>query len=223
MFKFNDKSTDDFSIIAEEELNLLKKASQRYNIIEVPGKNGSEYEPQGYSDVEIPLKLQLLDISKLSEIYSWLNGEGVLEYNNKKAKAQIYVEQNPVRFGRIYTIDITIIREPFWYLIKDEYVTIADSVENEGNISSSPIIRLEKITDQKVDITINGVRFKYNFENDTYAEFDCESCDVTMNNLNRNKNIEIDFIIPSLDPGKNIVIKNVGDCIIKMKRKDRFL
>ena len=223
MFKFNGKSTDDFSIIVEEELNLLKRASQRYNETSIPGKNGSDYEEQGYSNVEISLKLQLLDINRLSEIFSWLNGEGILEYNEKETKARIYAEEEPIRFGRIYTIDITIIRDAFWYPKNDSYKQITDSIENAGNVYSSPILRLEKTTSQSVEVTINNVRFKYDFENDDFVEFDCDSCDATMNGLNRNQNIEIGFEMPILNPGINNVIKNFGDCNIKVKRKDRFL
>lgn len=223
MFKFNGKSTDDFSIIIEEELNLLKRASIKYEATDIPGKDGSNYEEQGFSDVEIPIKLQLLDISRLPDIYSWLNGQGILEYNNKKTTARIYTEHEPIRFGRIYTIDISIIRSPFWYKSDDNFTLIENTANNDGNIFSQPIIRLEKTNSESVEITVNGTRFKYNFQEDNYVEFDCETCDAVMNGQNRNQSIEIDFEIPTLNPGVNNIIINVGECIVKMKKKDRFL
>lgn len=223
MFKFKGLSTESFSIIVEEELNLKKKASIKYEATDISGRNGSVYEESGYADVEITLKLQLLDINKLDSIYSWLNGEGILEYEDKKTIARIYAEQNPTRVGNIYVIEITIIRNPFWYLIDDEYITVTDTIENKGNIISSPIIRLEKEASENVDLTVNDVRFKYNFNNDSYVEFDCESCDALMNGLNRNNSIEIGFEIPKLNPGINQIKFNLGSCIVKIKRKDRFL
>lgn len=223
MFKFKGRSTEDFSIIVEEELNLKKKASIKYETIDIPGRNGSLYEEQGYADVEIPLKLQLLDISKIDSIFSWLNGEGILEYENKKTTARIFVEQEPIRAGSIFIIEITVIRSPFWYLIEDDFVNINNTVENIGNVVAYPIIRLEKTSSSSVDLTINGVRFKYNFNDDSYVEFDCESCDALMNDLNRNNYIEIGFEVPRLIPGINSILFNVGNCGIKMKRKDLFL
>lgn len=97
-------------------------------------------------------------------------------------------------------------------------------VENEGNIASRPILKLTKTLDDCIDITINQVRFKYNFlENEDYVEIDCENKEVKYNNLNRNRQIEIGYEFPKLNAGNNEIVLNSGDCIVETKRKDRWL
>lgn len=98
-----------------------------------------------------------------------------------------------------------------------------EKVENQGNIYSKPIIRLEKTVFKEVEIAINGIRFKYNFEEDDYVEIDCEEMTVQYEGLNRNRRLVIDFEFPKLKEGNNDIIMYDGDCIIKCKRKDRWL
>ena len=98
-----------------------------------------------------------------------------------------------------------------------------EKVENQGNIYSKPIIRLEKTVFKEVEIAINGIRFKYNFEEDDYVEIDCEEMTVQYEGLDRNRRLVIDFEFPKLKEGNNDIIMYSGDCIIKCKRKDRWL
>ena len=98
-----------------------------------------------------------------------------------------------------------------------------EKVENQGNIYSKPIIRLEKTVFKEVEIAINGIRFKYNFEEDDYVEIDCEEMTVQYEGLDRNRRLVIDFEFPKLKEGNNDIVMYSGDCIIKFKRKDRWL
>ena len=105
-----------------------------------------------------------------------------------------------------------------------DYFTITnEKIKNEGNIQSRPILRLEKTVSEAVEITINNVRFKYNFNDDKYVEIDCENKTVEYEDLNRNRNIAIGYDFPKLNIGNNEIIMNDGDCIIKVIRKDRWL
>lgn len=98
-----------------------------------------------------------------------------------------------------------------------------EKIENQGNIYSKPIIRLEKTVFKEVEIAINGIRFKYNFEEDDYVEIDCEEMTVQYEGLDRNRRLVIDFEFPKLKEGNNDIVMYSGDCIIKCKRKDRWL
>lgn len=105
-----------------------------------------------------------------------------------------------------------------------DYFTVTDeTIKNEGNIQSRPVLRLEKTVSEAVEITINNVRFKYNFNNDTYVEIDCENKTVEYEGINRNRNLFIGYDFPQLNIGSNNIIMNDGDCIIKVIRKDRWL
>lgn len=105
-----------------------------------------------------------------------------------------------------------------------DYFTVTDeTINNEGNIQSRPILRLEKTVSEAVELTINDIRFKYNFNNDEYVEIDCEEKTVEYEGLNRNRSIEIGYDFPKLKIGNNDIKIHDGDCKIKILRKDRWL
>lgn len=98
-----------------------------------------------------------------------------------------------------------------------------EKIENEGNIYSRPILRLEKTSYNNVDVEIAGTRFQYNFNDEEYVEIDCEEKAALYEGLNRNRKLEIGYEFPKLSPGENDIKMNERDCIIKAKRKDRWL
>lgn len=223
MFKFKGISSEDMQVIIEEEEHFIARASQRYEMTEIEGRDGAIFDNLGYSVVERPIYVQCLNIDKIDNILSWLNGEGEFEYKGRKTIARFYSQLEPQRTSCIRVIDTNFIRDPFWYKIDDDYIEITDNITNEGNIESRPILRLEKGTTNSVDITINNIRFLYNFNDETYVEIDCENKIVLYENLNRFRQIEIGYEFPKLNIGNNTVKINSGDCTIKVKRKDRWL
>lgn len=223
MFKFNGISSEEMKVIVEEESNFIAKAAKKIEQIDIDGKDGSEYNDLGYSDIERTIKLYVRDTTKIDDILAWLDGEGILEYNERICKAHFYSSIEPQRVSAIKTIDCTFIREPFWYKKIDDYIIVTDNIINEGNRQSKPIIRLEKNTSETMDISINDVRFIYNFDEDTYVEIDCETINATTEGILKNRNLEIDFDFPLLNPGENKVVVHSGDATIKVKRKDCWL
>lgn len=224
MFVFKGISSDDMDVIVEEEENLITKARQRYNQTEIEGRNGAFFDELGYSIVDRPIKIQILNPSKINQIMAWLDGLGDLIYKNKITKARFYNELEPVRTSGIYIADINFIRNPFWNKAYEEFVTINNGIiTNNGTVYSEPIIRLEKIETEYVDFTINDIRIIYNFEDDEYVEINSEDGTVQCEGFNKNKQIEMGFKYPILEPGENKIIINSGNAIVKVKRKDRWL
>lgn len=223
MFKFKGISSKDMQVIIEEEEHFIARASQRYETTEIEGRNGAIFDTLGYSIVERPIYIQCLNIDKIDDILAWLNGEGEFEYKGRKTIARFYSQLEPQRNSCIRIIDTIFIRDPFWYKTEDDYIEITNNITNEGNIESRPILKLEKTTSNEVDITINNIRFKYNFNEDTYVEIDCEEKNVQYEGLSRNRQIEIGYEFPMLNIGDNTIILNSGECIVKAKRKDRWL
>lgn len=223
MFKFKGISSEEMQVVVEEEEHFIARAAQRHEIIEIEGRDGALFEEQGYSYVERPIYVQCLNINKIDDILAWLDGEGEFEYKGRTTIARFYSQLEPQRSACIRIIDTTFIRDPFWHKASDEYIEVTDNIVNEGNIKSRPILRLEKNADDEVEISINDVRFKYNFGEDTYVEIDCENKTIKYEGINRNRQIEISYKFPKLNVGNNSIIFNSGTCIIKAKRKDRWL
>ena len=223
MFVFNNISSKDMEVIVEEEENFLGRAGQRYEQTEIDGRNGAIFEEKGYSVVERTIKVQILNIEKIDKILAWLNGVGILEYKNRITIARFYNEVSPERVANIKIAEVSFIRNPFWNKKRDDFTEVRDIITNEGNIYSEPIIRLIKKDSELVDITINGTRFIYNFDNEDYVEIECEKHTAECEKINRNRNIQIGYIFPTLDPGENKILINAGEAKIEIKRKDRWL
>ena len=174
MFVFKGISSIDMDVIIEEEEQFLGKASQRYVQTDIEGYDGAYFEEQGYSTIERPIKIQILNDEKLDKIFKWLDGVGELEYKGRITKARFYADLDPVRNASIKIIETNFIRDPFWYKKRDEYIEVKDIATNEGTIYSEPLIRLEKKQTDKIDITIGDVRFTYNFKGENYGEINCK-------------------------------------------------
>ena len=201
MFVFKGISSENMEVVIEEEEHFLGKASQRYIQTDIEGRNGALFEEQGYTIIDRPIKVQILNQNKLDKILAWLDGVGTLEYKGKVTIARFYSEIEPIRTSNIKIADFTFKRNPFWTKKRDDFIQVKDVVINEGTIYSQPIIKLEKKIEKKVDITINNIRFLYNFlENEDYVEIDCEEKTIKYDNLNRNRQIEIGYEFPILTP-----------------------
>lgn len=223
MFKFKGISSKDMGVVIEEEDLFLARASQKYENIEINGRDGAIFNEYGYSNIEIPMTIQIINTNKLDQIFSWLNGPGIFEYKDRVTTAYFYNEISPQRVVTIKVAEITFIRSPFWLRKNDEFEVVTNKVINQGNIYSKPIIRLEKGNSSIVELTISGIRFIYNFQEDPYVEIDCENYYASYENLNRNRNLEIGFEFPKIMPGTNSITVHSGDSIIKIKNKDRWL
>lgn len=223
MFVFKGISSTDMEVIVEEEEQFLGKASQRYSQNEIEGRNGASFEEQGYTVIERPIKLQILNIDKLDSIMSWLDGVGTFEYKNRITTARFYNEIDPTRASNIKVADLTFIRDPFWNKKDDDFVEVKDVIYNLGSVYSEPIIRLEKNTSDKVDITVNNVRFEYLFGDEEYVEINSEEKTVLYNELKRDRKIKMGYDFPVLNPGENKLIIHSGDAKVKIRRKDRWL
>lgn len=223
MFKFKNINSKDMGVVVEEQDALIVRASQKHEVISVDGMDGGNYRTLGYAPVTISLDLQITDITKIDEILAWLNGDGILEFEGRKTQARFYNSINPKRAVLIRLIQAELIRDPFWYKVIDDYITVKNTVTNEGNVYARPLIKLEKGTLDKVEIKINGIIIEYDFKGDAEVVIDCETMNAYFDGFIRNKNLKVGFNLPVLLPGTNTIEQTAGDATIKIKRKDVWL
>lgn len=165
----------------------------------------------------------------VAELKTWLQSNPItVEYELATEEIIPYIEAQQEAYNQLQKLKLYKGQNTMFSLegsiINLKYLEDTDEkVENQGNIYSKPIIRLEKTVFKEVEIAINGIRFKYNFEEDDYVEIDCEEMTVQYEGLDRNRRLVIDFEFPKLKEGNNDIIMYDGDCIIKCKRKDRWL
>lgn len=223
MFKFKGISSNDMNVVIEEEEHFLARASHKYNSISIEGRDGDIIETMGYSNVERPIKVQILNKDCLDDIFSWLNGTGQLQYKNRVTEAHFLRMIEPIRTSGIYIADFMFIRSPFWYKVDDEFIIAENVIFNEGNVYSKPIIRIEKGNENTCELSIAGIRFLYDFQDEEYVEIDCQEMFASYEKISRNRNLIIGYDYPILYPGENKIIIHSGDPIIKIKRKDCWL
>lgn len=224
MFYFNDIFSKDMKVVLEEEVNLLTKANKLYESLNEGENYNLDFVESGYDVVNGNIVLSVLDKSKLDDIKKWLNGKGILKYKDRITKVAFYESYQVQRAATIYKLSINFLRSPYWLKANDDYEVCTDSILNTGNVESYPLIKLEKNTSKKIDITINGVNLIYTFpDNEEYVIIDCQSGNAFYDNLYRNTNLSISFEFPKIKPGINAININQGDSIIKVKRKDAWL
>ena len=153
MFKFKGISSTDMQVIIEEEEHFIARAAQRYETIEIEGRNGAIFNELGYSYVERPIYVQCLNNNKIDQILAWLNGEGEFEYKGRKTIARFYSQLDPQRDTCIRIIDTTFIRDPFWNKVNEEYQTVKDS--KIKTITGNPI-HITDSSNMSLSYRLNG-------------------------------------------------------------------
>lgn len=225
IFKGIDSDTIEGLIICSEP--PISSSGIRIKETTIDGRDGAIVEKLGYKARVRPAEIGLKRNADVDNILTFFSGEGDLIFNNEPDKvyrAAIYDQIDLERLLRLKRGKVNFYCQPFKYKKNDTYVVVTESVVNQGNYESDPIIKLEKGEDSSVELTINGVRFKYNFlENDIYVEIDCEKKTVLYEGLIRDRQLEIGYDFPKLKVGTNNIIVHSGDATIKIKRKDRWL
>ena len=153
MFKFKGISSEDMQVVIEEEEHFISRASQRYEMTEIEGRDGAIFDELGYSVVERPIYVQCLNINKIDDILAWLNGEGEFEYKGRKTTARFYSQLEPQRSSCIRIIDTTFIRDPFWCKVNEDYQLVKDRKDKKA---SGEYIHVEDSSNCRSIIGISG-------------------------------------------------------------------
>ncbi len=165
MFKFKGISSKDMQVVVEEEEHFIAKASQRYEMTEIEGRDGAIFDELGYSVVERPIYVQCLNINKIDDILAWLNGEGEFEYKGRKTTARFYSQLESQRSSCIRIIDTTFIRDPFWCKVNEDYQLVKDRKDKKA---SGEYIHVEDSNNCRAKIGIGG-----NHEQETRSGKNC--------------------------------------------------
>ena len=184
MFKFKGISSEDMQVIIEEEEHFIARASQRYETIEIEGRDGAIFDELGYSVVERPIYVQCLNINKIDDILAWLNGEGEFEYKGRKTTARFYSQLEPQRSSCIRIIDTTFIRDPFWYKANEEYILAKDRKDKTAKGENIDLTDSAEMRFSKFKISGNS---KQNGTPTPETPVDVKSCGDNVNLFDKNK------------------------------------
>ena len=214
---FNNKSSLDLGI---ESIKRPEIPSPQpiYTYYDIPGKNGKEYELEGYEDIEIEVDFNFLDRETMYERFleckRWINtikdnklifsdNQGVFYRVNYAT-----ITSNERVFKVIGKFTVTFNCEPFAYEVEgQEEVEINNSaiVYNYGDFESKPIIKVtgEGLVSININDEIIRANVGQNIIIDSYLELSYKE-----DKISQNKNIKGDY--PKLKLGENIISYSGG-------------
>lgn len=188
----------------------------------------SVFTYEGDNRISIAIKKEDLETQDVEGVKKYFQKNNmIVEYNLAKEEVEPYTPEQQEAYNKLQNVlsyynEINVFTDKALLVFK--YIAdTTEKIENEGNVYSRPILRLEKTICNEVDIMIEDVRFQYDFNDEEYVEIDCEEKEVKYEGLNRNRKIQIGYEFPKLKVGENKIKMYGGDCIIKAKRKDRWL
>lgn len=219
MFYIDNISSEILMIYASNE-DFLSRAPINYEEIQIDGRHGSEFIEKNYMNKVGSTKIYPQS-DNLDVLFPLFTGKHELKVDDKVTEIYFYDALETTRYSKYNAFDVNYIRAPFWYKENDDFILYTNSVTNEGNVKSQPIIKL--VGSGKVDVTVGTVRFVYDFGDETEVIIDCKEMSETYNGLSRSKNIEIGFEYPTLVPGENTITVNSGSVEVYIKRKDVWL
>lgn len=173
---FNDKSSLDLGIeiIKRPE---IPSPQPIYNSYDIPGKNGKEYELEGYEDIEIEVDFNFIDRETMYERFleckRWINtikDNKLIFSDNPGVFYKVNyatITSNERVFKVIGKFTITFNCEPFAYEFEgqNEIEIINEAmIFNHGDFESKPIIKI--IGEGLVTINLNDEIIKVNLGGD---------------------------------------------------------
>lgn len=150
-FEFNGVKCTEYGIHVSEHPTVTLP-SERVTFTDVPGRNGSLTTLEGdavYSDMTLTATCFVSDLSRLSEIATWLRGSGTVTFANRQGGFYYGRVINQIPFdivlrgkpNRTFAVNFRV--KPFFYLEESDTVTLTESTQflvNPGAVYSEPVI-----------------------------------------------------------------------------------
>ena len=153
-FEWNGQRSTAFGVHVTDQPSIIR-APERAKFTSVPGRSGTLTTLEGrdvYDDFILPIDCTVRDLSRLSEISTWLRGDGRLVTPEQPGGYYDARVVNQIEFAKVLrgranrTFTVTFRCHPFWYLsgVEDTVLTESTSfITNPGNIASEPVITVE--------------------------------------------------------------------------------
>lgn len=224
-FTFKGISSEQMGLVVNKMPNYVKP-KRRSEVIEVQGKDGANIVEYGFAPYTLKATVTLLDVSKLDEIISWLDGSGQLVVSDDPYKYRNVSVLEGIDYARLSDFKEASIEfyvyDPFRYVLKDidrTFTSFPATIKNNGTYLSQPIITIAG--SGAIGVTINGISFDYTFPTSESVTIDCQNMDATYQGSLRNQYMSGDF--PVLDVGVNNISVTGNVTSITFEKYTRYL
>lgn len=159
-FEFKGQDSRGYSIVVNT-FPPIQSAKEDGVFLKVPGRDGFLYQSFcSFSPIEKELEITLKDLSHLSEIKSWLWGEGNLVISSEpdifyKARLSESIDYKKLLYLR--TAKIKFMCQPYGYLesgLTLQTITVPGNIVNPGTAASRPIITV--FGSGNITLTVNS-------------------------------------------------------------------
>jgi predicted phage tail component-like protein len=206
-FVFKGIDSRDYSIV-ENTLPPIQTAKEDGEFLKVPGRDGYLFQEHGsLAPIEKEMEITLKDLSRLSEIKTWLRGSGNLVLSSEPNvfyKARL---SGPIDFKRLLylrTAKLKFVCQPYGYLesgLTLQTITIPGNIVNHGTADSRPIITV--FGSGSITLTVNSKNVIITNVTD-YVTLNSEIEDAYKDLLGMNNEMQGEF--PVLVPGNNSIL-----------------
>jgi len=159
-FKFNGIDSRDYSIVVNT-LPPIQSAKEEGEFLKVPGRDGYLFQDHGsLAPIEKEIEITLKDLSRLSELKTWLRGSGNLVLSSDPDvfyKARL---SGPIDFKKLLylrTAKLKFVCQPYGYLesgLTLQTITVPGNISNLGTATSRPIITV--FGSGSINLTVNS-------------------------------------------------------------------
>lgn len=180
--------------LAIKELPPITKPLMRTIKEEIDGKDGDLITKLGYSAYDKTIEIGLYGTYDINEIISFFNSKGIITFSNETDKYYYYEIINQIDYNKLLkfkTANVVFHCQPFKYKVGETPITLSsgdNTITNEGNIYSKPIITIKGSGDISISLDGNQI-FSIDMSNNSIIVIDTENMEAydptTGNLLNR--------------------------------------
>ena len=212
-FEWRTKRCTRYGIHVSEQPPITFPAERSKQIV-IPGRAGSLTLLEGddvYDEMILTAQCFMRDLSRLSEIASWLKGSGKVTFANRPDGFYRACIANQISFEKILrgnphrSFAVSFRCQPFLYLRDVGDVTITESgteLNNPGQVFSEPVIHI--YGSGVIDLLVNRQLVEVSIASgDTHITLDSVLKEAHCDQKNRNSRMTGSF--PVLSPGENTI------------------
>lgn len=216
--------------IVVESLPPITRPAMRVSVTEIDGKDGDEIVELGYEayDKDIVFGVKKTTEAYLNVLLHWLSGDGELITSAEPTKryyAKIYEALDLERLCRFRKASVTLHTQPYKYAVSEDEIEWTGTnqvlqIENQGNITSAPLITVEG--SGTVNISVDGMFVcKLDLDENDMIIMDSAELEAYDNASLRNRDMIGDFI--RLLPGSHEITWDGSISSLKVIPKSRWV
>lgn len=212
------------------------RPEERVQHVTIPGRSGELTILEGddiFNSYIQTAEISVKGAQRMSEVLSWLKGEGYVTFHGEPEKRQMARVIGAVTLNKVsrnldqWNGEVQFYCEPYKTIPSEPKITLTASggaVQNIGDLVCKPLIDVTVNAGVSFSLTMNGTTIQVDMSNrsDTHVLIDCDAQIVTTVSGLENLTVLATGNFPTLSPGANTVTGS-GFTGLSIERRCRYL